>query len=186
MIDQSAVPYCVRSLLVIGGARSGKSRYAQNLAETSGKTPVLIATATAGDEEMAQRIAKHQAERGSHWQVVEEQIDIAEVLRRETAPDRLLVVDCLTLWLSNLMLGSKDIEAHCEALAQAVPTLSGPVIFVSNEVGLGIVPEGALGRAFRDAQGRLNQALGAVCEAVVFVAAGLPLRLKPELVTLRL
>ena len=179
-------PPALRSLLVIGGTRSGKSRYAQNLAEASGKTPVLIATATAGDEEMAKRIAKHRAERGAQWQVVEEQLDITEALRREAAADKVLVVDCLTLWLSNLMLGSKDIEAHCQALAQTVPTLSGPVIFVSNEVGLGIVPESALGREFRDTQGRLNQTLGAVCEAVVFVAAGLPLRLKPELVTLRL
>jgi adenosylcobinamide kinase/adenosylcobinamide-phosphate guanylyltransferase len=97
-----------------------------------------------------------------------------------------VVVDCLTLWLSNLMLGSRDIEAHCEALAQLVPALPGPVIFVSNEVGLGLVPETALGRAFRDAQGRLNQTLASVCETVVFVAAGLPLRLKPELVALRL
>jgi adenosylcobinamide kinase/adenosylcobinamide-phosphate guanylyltransferase len=186
MTDQSLAPHGARSLLVLGGARSGKSRYAQQLAETSGKVPVLIATAAAGDAEMAQRIARHQAERSAHWQVVEEQVNVAEALHREAAADKVVVVDCLTLWLSNLMLGSRDIEAHCEALAQLVPALPGPVIFVSNEVGLGLVPETALGRAFRDAQGRLNQTLASVCETVVFVAAGLPLRLKPELVALRL
>lgn len=186
MTEPSIAPHRVSSLLVIGGARSGKSRYAQSLAETSGKTPVLIATAAAGDAEMAQRIVRHRTERGAHWRVVEEEVNVAEALRREAEADKLVVVDCLTLWLSNLMLGSKDIEAHCEALAQLVPALSGPVIFVSNEVGLGIVPESALGREFRDAQGRLNQTLGSVCEAVVLVAAGLPLRLKPEAVGLRL
>ncbi|QXX75889.1 Bifunctional adenosylcobalamin biosynthesis protein CobP [Methylovirgula sp. HY1] len=186
MSDEFAMPQPLRSFLVLGGARSGKSRYAQTLAENSGKTPVLIATAAAGDAEMATRIARHRADRGTLWQVVEEESDIARVLRREAAEDKIIVVDCLTLWLSNLMLRSLDIESHCEALALGVAELAGPVAFVSNEVGFGIVPDNALGRAFRDAQGRLNQRLASVCDAVVLVAAGLPLLLKPNAVTLRL
>ncbi len=102
---------------MLGGARSGKSRYAQSLAEDSGKTPVLIATGWAGDAEMAARIEKHRADRGSHWQLVEEQIHLVDVLRRDAAEDRVIVVDCLTLWLSNLMLGSHDVAAQSEALA---------------------------------------------------------------------
>lgn len=176
----------VRSLLLIGGARSGKSRYAQKLAEESGKAPVLIATAAAGDAEMAARIAKHQADRGAHWRTVEEKIDVAGALCREAAPETIVVVDCLTLWLSNLMLASYDVEAARETLAGSVASLAGPAVFVSNEVGLGIVPEGELGRAFRDAQGRLNQRLAEACERVVLIAAGLPLQLKPNAVRLTL
>lgn len=175
-----------KTLLILGGARSGKSRYAQKLAEASGKSPVLIATASVGDAEMAKRIGKHQADRGTHWRLIEEEIDVAGALSREAAADKVIVVDCLTLWLSNLMLGSYDVENHCDALARSVASLAGPAIFVSNEVGFGIVPESALGRAFRDAQGRLNQALASVCDAVVLVVAGLPLQLKPGAVTLRL
>ena len=186
MTDEPAAPQAFRSLLVLGGARSGKSRYAQSLAENSGKAPVLIATAWAGDAEMAARIAKHRADRGTLWRVVEEEIDMAGVLRREAASDKIVVIDCLTLWLSNLVLGSHDVESHCETLAQTVARLAGPAAFVSNEVGFGIVPDNALGRAFRDAQGQLNQRLASVCDAVVLVAAGLPLQLKPNGVTLRL
>lgn len=185
MSDESAASRALKSLLVIGGARSGKSRYAQSLAEDSGKAPVLIATATAGDAEMAARIAKHQVDRGTLWQLVEEEIDVVGALCGSAAPDKVIVVDCLTLWLSNLMLGAHDVESHCEALARSMACLAGPAIFVSNEVGFGIVPEHALGRAFRDAQGRLNQRLASVCDAVVLVAAGLPLQLKPNVVTLR-
>jgi adenosylcobinamide kinase/adenosylcobinamide-phosphate guanylyltransferase len=169
----------IRSLLVIGGARSGKSRFGQTCAEQSGKTPVLIATAEAGDAEMAARIAAHRAARGSHWQVVEERIELAHALRREAAEDKVLLVDCLTLWLSNLMLSGRDPEAEGALLVRSIEGLAGPAIFVSNEVGLGIVPENELGRRFRDAQGRLNQRIAATCAAVVFVAAGLPLMLKP-------
>ena len=186
MSDESAAPQALHSLLVLGGARSGKSRYVQTLAENSGKAPVLIATAAAGDAEMAARIAKHRADRGMLWQVVEEEIDVAGVLRREAAANRIIVVDCLTLWLSNLMLRSQDIESHFEALAQAIRHLAGPAAFVSNEVGLGIVPDTALGRAFRDAQGQINQRLASICDAVVLVAAGLPLQLKPQRQDVRL
>ncbi len=169
----------VRSLLVIGGARSGKSRYGQTRAEQSGKQPVLIATAEAGDAEMAERITAHRTARGSRWEVVEEKLDLVAALRREFAKDRVLLVDCLTLWLSNVMHQARDPEQERELLAQAIKELRGPAIFVSNELGLGIVPDNELGRRFRDAQGRLNQAVAAACEAVVLITAGLPMLLKP-------
>ena len=176
----------VKSILILGGARSGKSRYAQKLAEASGKMPVLIATAAAGDDEMAERIEKHRAERAAHWRVVEEEIDLAGALAREASADRVLVVDCLTLWLSNIMGAAKEVDAAVSGLLASLARLDGPVIFVTNEVGLGIVPNSKLGRAFRDAQGRLNQSLADACDTVVFVAAGLPLQLKPSATALRL
>jgi adenosylcobinamide kinase / adenosylcobinamide-phosphate guanylyltransferase len=178
MIVPRADQYC-RSLLIIGGARSGKSRYAQRLAETSGDPPVLIATAQAGDAEMAARIARHAVERGPSWTVVEEPIALAAALAREAREDRIVVVDCATLWLSNLMLQKADLEGATGELAGVVARLGGPAIFVSNEVGQGIVPENRLARAFRDAQGRLNAALAAACEAAVVVIAGIAVQIKP-------
>lgn len=169
----------IGSLLVLGGARSGKSRYAQRLAEKSGRCPVLIATAEAGDEEMAARIARHVAERGKGWSAIEEPIALAITLQREAGGDRILVVDCLTLWLSNLVLRDLDTAEATRTLAASVAALGGPVIFVSNEVGEGIVPDNALARRFRDAQGLLNQAMAEACDGVTLVSAGLPLRLKP-------
>ncbi|MGP0060948.1 MAG: bifunctional adenosylcobinamide kinase/adenosylcobinamide-phosphate guanylyltransferase [Beijerinckiaceae bacterium] len=167
------------SLLVIGGARSGKSSFAQKLAENSGKHPVLIATAQPDDAEMAARLEKHRAARKGAWRVIEEPHALVAVLRREAQIDRIVVVDCLTLWLSNRLLAGGDVETEGDALAGAIEELVGPVVFVTNEVGAGIVPDTRLGRVFRDAQGRLNQKLASVCERVVFVAAGLPLMLKP-------
>ena len=175
------MPLPFRSLLVLGGARSGKTRYAQRLAESSGLETVLIATAEGGDDEMAARIAAHRAERGPAWRVVEEPRGLFAALMREAGPGRCLVVDCATLWLANLMLAGSGLEAPTQALAASLPGLAGPVIIVSNEVGCGIVPDNALSRAFRDAQGRLNQALAAACDAVMLVTAGLPQRLKPGL-----
>ncbi|MEW6437534.1 MAG: bifunctional adenosylcobinamide kinase/adenosylcobinamide-phosphate guanylyltransferase [Pseudomonadota bacterium] len=169
----------IRSLLVLGGARSGKSRYAQSLAEQSGKTCVLIATAEAGDAEMAKRIALHKAERGPAWRTLEAPLALAEALAQVAAPQTIVLVDCLTLWLSNLMLAGRDAAAETQHLAEVIPALAGHAIFVSNEVGAGIVPENRLAREFRDAQGRLNQRVAAACESVVLVAAGLPLTLKP-------
>jgi len=168
-----------RSLLVLGGARSGKSRYAQKLAEDSGRELVLIATAEACDAEMAARIARHAAERDMRWSVIEEPLELAATLRREALPDRILVVDCVTLWLSNLFLRELDSAAATTALVETLAALESPAILVSNEVGSGIVPDNALARAFRDAQGALNQALAEACEAVVLMTAGLALRLKP-------
>jgi adenosylcobinamide kinase / adenosylcobinamide-phosphate guanylyltransferase len=167
------------SVLVIGAARSGKSGFARKLAENSGKIPLLIATAEAHDAEMAARIEMHRAERGAAWRVVEEPHALLAALWREARAEKVILVDCLTLWLSNRLFAGGAIEAEGDALAQSLRDLAGPAIFVSNEVGAGIVPETEIGRHFRDAQGRLNQKLAAACTSVVLVAAGLPLVLKP-------
>lgn len=179
--------------LVLGGARSGKSAHAERLAAQSGKEVVYIATAGAGDGEMAQRIALHRAQRPAHWTTVEEKLALAQALATWRAPHRVVLVDCLTLWLSNLLFDGgaeyPDIGAialpprfHAErtALLAELAQQRGDVIFVSNEVGMGIVPYGAITRAYTDEAGRLNQAVAALCDRAVFVAAGLPLVLKGE------
>ena len=168
-----------RTVLVLGGARSGKTRYALALAEAASPQRVMIATAQAFDDEMAERIARHRQERGAGWTTREAPTALAETLRETAGPGRAVVVDCLTLWLSNLLLSGEDMAAATAGLAGLAPRLAGPTIFVSNEVGQGIVPETPLGRQFRDGQGRANQALAAVCDAVVLVTAGLPRLLKP-------
>ncbi len=168
-----------RSLLVLGGARSGKSAYAQSLAEAYSRERLYLATAAAGDEEMAARIARHRADRGHGWTTFEEPLEITAALLTRAQPSRVVVVDCLTLWLSNLMLAGRDPGPAVTALAGAIGALAGPAILVSNEVGMGIVPDHKLGREFRDWQGRANREIGAVCDAVIFVAAGFPLQLKP-------
>ena len=199
--------------LVFGGARSGKSAYAEKLAIASGKEVVYIATARAGDGEMAVRIARHQRQRPAEWTTVEEPLALAQALQQWCTPGRLVLVDCLTLWLSNLMFADgtayPDVgeialpeRFHAERAAllavltratagptnAAAATLAGgadpatdalgDIVLVSNEVGMGIVPYGAISRAFTDEAGRLNQAVAAVCDRAVFVAAGLPLVLK--------
>jgi adenosylcobinamide kinase/adenosylcobinamide-phosphate guanylyltransferase len=173
------VEQTIASLLVLGGARSGKSGFAQSQAEASGLEAVFIATAQAYDREMHERIARHADARDERWAVIEAPFDLADAIMRAARADRILLVDCMTLWLTNVMLRGDDVEAATRAVASAVDTVRTPVILVSNEVGSGIVPDNALGRRFRDAQGRLNQALAGVCEAVVLVTAGLPTRLKP-------
>jgi len=169
----------VRSALILGGARSGKSAYAQSLAEAHGPERLYLATAAAGDEEMAARVARHQRDRRQGWTTLEEPFEVAAALVTYARADRVVVVDCLTLWLSNVMLAGGDPGAAIAALAEAVRELSGPAILVSNEVGMGIVPDHQLGREFRDWQGRANREIGAACGAVILVAAGLPLQLKP-------
>jgi adenosylcobinamide kinase/adenosylcobinamide-phosphate guanylyltransferase len=164
--------------LVLGGARSGKSATAERLVENTGLSRVYVATAQAWDDEMAERIARHREERGTGWRTVDAPLDLVGALRAADAPDVAILVDCLTLWLSNVMLGGGDVEAEGAALVAALPGLRAPVAFVSNEVGMGIVPDNPLGRRFRDAQGRLNQRMAAACDLVGFVAAGLPLTLK--------
>ncbi len=166
------------SVLVVGGARSGKSAHAQARAEATELDRLFVATAHAYDAEMVERIARHVAARDAAWRTIEAPYDLAGVLADHAAPTRVLLVDCLTLWLSNLMLRGDDVEAASEALAALVPRLPGASVLVSNEVGWGIVPENALARRFRDAQGRLNQRIAAVCGTVVLVAAGLPLVMK--------
>lgn len=167
--------------LVLGGARSGKSRHAEELLEGAGGDCLYIATAVGQDErdgEMAARIAAHKARRGARWQTIEEPLDLAGVLTREARPDRPILVDCLTLWLSNLMAEEREISAEIDKLVAILPDLAGPVVFVSNEVGLGIVPMNALARDFRDHAGRLHQAVAAVADSVLFMVAGLPLTVK--------
>jgi len=169
--------------LILGGARSGKSALAERLAAESGHEVVYIATAQAHDEEMAARIAHHRAQRPSHWLSVEEPLALADALQAQARPGRCVLVDCLTLWLSNL-LGDADTERFTrerDALLQLLPSLKGQVLLVSNEVGLGVVPMGELTRRFVDEAGRLHQSLAAQCERVVFVAAGLPMPLKGNL-----
>jgi adenosylcobinamide kinase / adenosylcobinamide-phosphate guanylyltransferase len=175
----SAISLECRRVLTLGGARSGKSVYARRLAEAASPMRLFIATASAGDEEMEARIARHRAERGQGWTTLETPRNLVGVLESEATEDKAIVVDCLTFWLANLAFARDDIAAETERLCRAVADLRGPVVFVSNEVGLGIVPETPLGRDFRDWQGRLNQRIAEVCDAVIFVAAGLPVALKP-------
>lgn len=167
-------------ILVTGGARSGKSRHAQALAEALCPQRVYLATAQAGDEEMAARIARHQAERGPGWRTVEEPLWPE---RHLSAHGEVVLLDCLTLWLSNWFLREERAEerrAAAERLVQAVRACPGPLVIVTNEVGLGIVPSTPLGRAFRDEAGFLAQAMARVCDRVILTVAGLPLIIKDE------
>lgn len=172
-----------RVTLVLGGARSGKSRHAEKLIESvldgelyDGAT--YLATAEALDDEMKARVAEHRARRGDAWATVEEPLDLVGALAAHADPARPILVDCLTLWLSNLMGDRRDIDAETAALAARLQDIGGPVVLVSNEIGLGIVPDSAAVRAFRDHAGRLNQAVAEVAGRVLFVAAGLPVTLK--------
>ncbi len=165
--------------LVLGGARSGKSRYAENLIAALPPPWTYVATAEAGDAEMAARIAAHRARRGSSWRTIEAPRDLAAALKScQTMP---VLIDCLTLWLSNLMLAEADIDAEVAQFEDAVKAVAAPVVLVANEVGSGIVPDHALGRRFRDLQGLLNQRIAARADRVVLVVAGLPLAVKGTL-----
>jgi len=169
--------------LILGGARSGKSRLAEKMVAASGHEVVYIATGQALDAEMAARIAHHQAQRPEHWHSVEVPYALADALTAHARPGCCVLVDCLTLWLSNL-LGDGDesrFERERKALLDVLPSLRGQVLLVSNEVGLGVVPMGELTRRFVDEAGRLHQALATQCERVLFVTAGLPLVLKGSL-----
>jgi adenosylcobinamide kinase/adenosylcobinamide-phosphate guanylyltransferase len=168
-------------ILVLGGARSGKSRLAEQIVEGSGLARFYLATAEAGDEEMLQRIAEHRARRGTGWRTVKTPRDLEKTLAETARPGHAVLVDCLTLWLSNIFLDEGDVAERITALAVTLRQLPGLIVVVSNEVGLGIVPDNALGRSFRDAQGQLNQSVAEMCETVIFVAAGLPLALKGDL-----
>lgn len=164
--------------LILGGARSGKSRHAEAAAKAGGLPCVYVATAEAGDAEMAERIARHRARRGADWATIEAPHELPDVIAAQSNGMRTLLVDCVTLWLSNRLLAGADLEAETAALLAALGRARGRVILVSNEVGLGIVPDNALARQFRDAQGLCNQRIAAVADEVVLMAAGLPLRLK--------
>lgn len=164
--------------LILGGARSGKSRHAERLVEGAADHGTYCATAEPGDAEMAARIATHRARRGAFWRTVEVPLALPEAIRAETRPDRPLLVDCLTLWLSNVMLAGRVVDGGAAELSGALRDAAGPVVLVANEVGLGLVPETPLGRRFRDEAGWLNQEIATLADRVVFVAAGLPLVLK--------
>lgn len=178
--------------LILGGVRSGKSALAQSRAVQSGLGVVYVATARVEDAEMARRIAHHRQRRPAHWTSIEEPLRLADALRRHAGAEACIVVDCLTLWLSNLFFAGRAaaqaeageaidcplLAAEAAALLECLPGLPGRVILVSNEVGCGIVPASALARAFADEQGRLNQQAAAVCDRVTLTAAGLPLELK--------
>lgn len=170
-----------RITLALGAARSGKSRYAQDQAEAWARArdarPVFIATAQAGDAEMAERIARHRAERGPAWTTLETPLDLAGTIAA-LEPGRPAVVDCLTLWLTNALLAGEH-EARAADLLAALPACPAPLWLVGNEVGWGIVPDNALARAFRDAAGRLHQDIARLADEVVLLVAGLPLTVKP-------
>ena len=168
--------------LILGGARSGKSQFAESLALRSGRPVRYIATATAGDEEMRERIAAHQQRRPANWSVVEEPTQLAATLQQHAAGDVFVIVDCLTLWLTNVLMASdtNTFTREREALLAVLPHLTGHIAFVSNETGMGITPMGELSRRFVDEAGRLHQELAQICERVVWTVAGLPSVLKGE------
>lgn len=170
-------PNILRHRLILGGARSGKTRHALACAERLGPHRVYLATAEAGDEEMRERILRHRQERGPGWRTLEAPLDLVGALAAAGRTDAVLV-DCLTLWLSNLILVGRDPESETTRLIEALATAPAPVVLVSNEVGMGIVPESPLARRFRDVQGRTNQRVAAAVRLVDFVAAGLPITLK--------
>lgn len=163
--------------VILGGARSGKSHFAESFVASLPRPWVYVATAEAHDDEMAARIAEHRARRDAGWQTIEAPSELPEAVR--AAPkEAVVLVDCLTLWLSNIMHGPFDIDRAMGQLEEALHTRENATVLVSNEVGLGLVPETPLGRAFRDAQGRLNQRIAAIANRVVLVVAGQPLIVK--------
>jgi len=179
--DHFKVQKLLKSLtLILGGANSGKSRYAESLLADSEGNRIYIATAEAYDDEMRQKIEAHRAMRGPLWETYEAPLALAETLRE--APEGVpILVDCVTLWLSNMLLAERAMDAEITALMEALQSRNGAVVVVSNEVGLGVVPDTSLGRRFRSYQGALNQQIAAEAERVVAVMAGLPLALKGDL-----
>lgn len=168
--------------LILGGARSGKSRYALESGERCSDDRVFVATAQGFDEGMRERISRHREDRGASWRTVEESLEICDVIDRERRDGRVVVLDCLTLWLNNLMLFERDADAEVGRLVSLLEDgVEGELILVSNEIGLGLVPDTELGRQFRDVHGRMNQRVAAVCDRVLFMVAGLPMVVKSEL-----
>ncbi len=168
--------------LILGGVRSGKSRLAERLAHETQLSVIYIATATIEDEEMRQRIVQHQTHRPDHWQVIEEPIKLASVLQQYAAPSRCLLIDCLTLWLTNLLVQNnlEQFDQERQILLETLPSLTGRVILVSNETNLGITPLGELSRRYCDEAGKLHQDIAQLCDQVIMTVAGLPLMLKGE------
>ncbi|MEG6508923.1 bifunctional adenosylcobinamide kinase/adenosylcobinamide-phosphate guanylyltransferase [Methyloligella sp. 2.7D] len=176
MTGASSLASLPRLTLVLGGARSGKSRHAEALIGLAPPPWTYLATAEALDAEMKARIGDHQARRGQDWRTLEAPLDLARAISE--AEEGAILIDCLTLWLSNILLAERDIEAESARLVAALERAPGPIVAVSNEVGLGIVPDTPLGRRFRDAQGLLNQRIAAIADQVVLMTAGIPLTLK--------
>ncbi|MEI7881562.1 MAG: bifunctional adenosylcobinamide kinase/adenosylcobinamide-phosphate guanylyltransferase [bacterium] len=170
----------VKIVLVLGGARSGKSAYAQKLAEQEWAQPLYLAPAETFDQEMIERVKLHREQRGPKWGCVEEPLDVARVILGTTPPRDGVLLDCATIWLTNVLLkeGEPAVKTRKQELLAALQTSPCDVIIVSNEVGMGIVPDSALGRTFRDLQGWLNQELAAIADSVYFVIAGLPIKIK--------
>ena len=164
--------------LVLGGARSGKSRFAEQQVTQTKKERLYLATSQIFDDEMKTRVKKHQTDRGEGWITIEEPLEVSKVLKKETSADRVILLDCLTLWVSNLMMAEQDIKTSFSDLITTLSSLSGDIILVSNEVGQGIVPDNKMARDFRDHAGRLHQDIAAVAAEVYFLTAGLPQRLK--------
>ncbi|MBL0373157.1 bifunctional adenosylcobinamide kinase/adenosylcobinamide-phosphate guanylyltransferase [Rhizobium sp. KVB221] len=166
------------AVLVLGGARSGKSAFAERLVTETGLSRHYIATGRAWDEEMQERIAHHREDRGDSWVTHEEPLDLISCLQALDSESNAVLVDCLTLWVTNLMMDDRDVATEANRLVDCVGSLKARVVFVSNEVGLGIVPENRMAREFRDHAGRLHQKVAAVANEVYFIAAGLPLKMK--------
>ena len=165
-------------ILILGGARSGKSRYALELGESVSQDRVFVATGVGFDVGMRERIERHRKDRDASWRTVEESVAVWDVIGSECGEGRVVVLDCLTLWLNNLMLEDRDVESDLERLVEVLEGVEGDVILVSNEIGLGLVPDTELGREFRDLHGRMNQRVAAVCDRVLFMVAGLAVVVK--------
>ena len=166
------------SIFVLGGASSGKSIYAEELVSRLPGAPIYLATAQAFDDEMADKVEVHRRRRGVDWTTVEEPYDLPDAISEHGVTDTVLLVDCLTLWLFNLVSAERDITDQTEALIKAISGVEGRIVLVSNEIGLGLVPDNVVGRRFRNLHGTLNQAVAATADRVVFIAAGLPVTLK--------
>ena len=164
--------------LILGGARSGKSGFAEQLITDSGLEPVYVATGRSFDAEMEERIRHHRERRGADWQTIEEPLALIDVLEAQARDGRAVLVDCLTLWVTNLMMDDRDVDDEASRLADSLSGTGGAVVLVSNEVGLGIVPDNAMARQFRDHAGRLHQLVAARAQDVYLMAAGLPLKMK--------
>ena len=167
-----------RVTLVLGGARSGKSRHAEGLARRHKGRLVYIATREITDDEMRLRIERHREDRGAKWTTIEAPLDLVAALQEADHTSALILVECITMWINNLIYHGMDVAAQVRRLCGALPEMRGQIVIVTNEVGLGIVPDNALARAFRDEAGRANQALAEIADEVLFIAAGLPMTLK--------
>jgi adenosylcobinamide kinase/adenosylcobinamide-phosphate guanylyltransferase len=168
-------------MLILGGCRSGKSRFARNYAESREENKVFIATLIPQDEEMKERVKRHRLERGKEWNSVEAHVDLAEAVEEHSRQNTVLLVDCLTLWISNLFMEGYDMDRilqQAALLCKSIQASPGPVVLVSNEVGSGIVPDTRLGRDFRDAAGLVNQKVASAADTVIIVAAGIPCAIK--------